>query len=150
MNLGIVGHAKEKFTPRTQVAAKRAIVRAISEARAQSGEWPTIVSGRSPLGGVDVWAENIARALGLKTLIFPPRVHRWSGPGGFRERNLEIARHSDLVLVVVVRRLPPGYSGGIAFERCYHCARAGAPADHVKSGGCWTAHWAKAARWVVI
>lgn len=135
MIAGIVGHAAEKFTPETEAKA-RAIIRLIL------ADSTGVSSGRSPMGGIDVWAEEEATALGIpkdRHFIFPPQRHRWDAPGGFKDRNLAIAKTSDIVHVIVVRALPPGYHGR-RFRLCYHCGTT----DHIKSGGCWTAHRAKA------
>jgi len=142
VKLGIVGAAREKFTPETEKVARERMREIVLGHRAE-----IIVSGRSPLGGIDVWAEDLAEELDLETRIFEPSVRRWDGPGGFRKRNLMIASESDLVLVVVVKDYPPGYDG-MRFEGCYHC-RDRNP-SHVKSGGCWTAWKAKAAQWCII
>lgn len=141
-HLGIVGHGENKFTPRTKRLAFQAILLAMAKYNAEC-----IVSGRSPLGGIDIWAEQMAIDLGLATIIHAPRIRRWSGLGGYRDRNLKIARDSDLVLCIVVRELPPDYDG-MRFPKCYHCGRRNPP--HVKSGGCWTAWKAKRRAWRII
>ena len=142
MRLGIVGHAEEKFTPATRVAAMAAILELIKRHDAK-----TIVSGHSPMGGVDIYAEEIGRELGLELDIKTPRQNRWEGEYGFRARNLDIARCSDLVAVVVVRELPPDFEGK-HFPHCYHCKDRNPP--HVKSGGCWTAWKAARREWVIL
>lgn len=142
MKLGIVGHAQDKFTVATEAAARAAIRGAIKERGAM-----VVVSGRCPLGGVDIYAEQIAGEMSVATEIYPPSVRCWSGPGGYKERNLRIARASDLVLVVVVRALPEGFSG-MRFGGCYHCR--GRNPLHVKSGGCWTAWQARKQEWIIL
>lgn len=137
--LGIVGHAQEKFTAETELLAREAIRHLIVVYGATM-----IVSGRSPMGGVDLYAEEIAADLGIPTMIFPPATHHWET--GFRPRNLQIANASDLVACVVVSDYPPGYEG--LRVACYHCK--GRNPQHVKSGGCWTAWKARARRWVII
>jgi hypothetical protein len=115
------------------------------------GQPPVAVSGACHLGGVDAWVAEDGRALGLEVVEYAPTVRRWSGPGGYRERNLKIASDSDVVHVVVVRELPPRYAG-MRFDGCYHCGDRNPL--HVKSGGCWTAWRAaklgKVARWHVV
>lgn len=154
MKLGIVGSEAAKFLPYTEAIAKSMIQKAIQHYKPDG-----VVSGRCPLGGIDVWAEDIALDMGLKTLIYAPKVFQWSGTGGYRERNLKIARASDLVLVMTVDQLPDTFKG-LKFSGCYHCR----PHDymcggqkiepHVKSGACWTAWQAvkmgKKAVWQVI
>jgi hypothetical protein len=163
VRLGIVGHAQEKFTPETERLARDAIIEAVVRHTPEC-----IVSGRSPMGGVDLYAEDIAYQLRIPFLAHVPRVNSWHGDGdgpsdpiveeeywkarrewaGFRDRNLAIARGSDCVLCVVVSELPPGFSGGIAFRDCYHCR--GRNPLHYKSGGCWTAWKCRRREWHII
>lgn len=142
MRLGIVGHGADKFTPETAREARNRIATAIVALGAT-----TVISGRSPMGGVDIWAEEQAEAMNIPTMIFPARVGSWAAIGGFKERNLKIASNSDKVVVIVARDLPPGYTGR-RFKTCYHCR--GRNPEHVKSGACWTAWKAKDRLWVIL
>ena len=142
MILGVVGHAADKFTPETEALARRAILAALARHRPSA-----VVSGGCHLGGVDIWAEQLARALGIPVTVHAPRVHAWAAPGGYRDRNLKIAREADRVLCVAVRDYPPGYAG-MRFPACYHCR--GRNPCHVKGGGCWTAWQARAREWVFL
>lgn len=139
MNLGIVGHAADKFTPTTEKAAKEIIRNLLSTL----GPGDALVSGGCHLGGIDIWAEEIADELGLRKIIHHPRKLQWSG--GYRERNLKIAKDSDTVVCIVVKKHPPGFKGR-RFTYCYHCNTF----DHVKSGGCWTAKKNNVAVWYEI
>lgn len=125
--VGIVGHEAAKFTSYTEREARRIIAGLLD------GENTVLVSGRSPLGGVDVWAEEVAEALQRRTVIFPPTARQWEGAGGFKERNQQIADASHELHCIVVAQLPPEYRG-MRFPKCYHCDTD----EHVKSGGCWT------------
>ncbi len=136
MIVGIVGHEERKFDERTELLARAAITDALKGASA-------FVSGGCHLGGIDIWAEEAAAALGIDARIFLPAKRGWIG--GYRERNLQIAGASDVVINVVVAEYPSGYSG-MRFDYCYHCHTT----DHIKSGGCWTAKRAKKAEWIVI
>jgi hypothetical protein len=170
MNLGIVGHAQEKFTPRTEGLARDAIIEAILR-HSKAKPITRIISGRSPMGGVDLYAEDIAWQLRIPFLAHVPRVDGWHGDGGppseeieetdgmkwrrewsgFRTRNLAIARDSDLVLSVVVAELPPGFAGKTFGTGCYHCDKhVGAPPPHVKSGACWTAWKCRRREWHLV
>ena len=127
--IGIVGAEAAKFTKRGEERARQIIRDILSNGEAAR----TLVSGRCHLGGVDIWAEEIAQELGCfdPKYIFPPATHSWET--GYKPRNLQIAFESHIVHCITVDRLPEGFSG-MRFSRCYHCNRT----DHVKSGGCWT------------
>jgi hypothetical protein len=134
VNIGIVGAAWDKFTPEQKERVKSLIHELLPDGS-------TVVSGRSPMGGVDVWAEEEAdfREGHVGKIIHAPEVEQWNPPGryGYKARNLDIARNSDVVHVIVVRDYPPGY-GGQQFGACYHCAGRNDNPPHCKSGGCWT------------
>lgn len=132
MKVGIVGSEAAKFTPRTKVLACAEIVRLIEGAE-------LVISGHSPLGGIDIWAIKLAERKGIPTQEFPPGVFTWEsvkGVDGFKARNLKIARNSDLVACITVKELPPEYRGMEFPNGCYHCGTP--PEHHIKSGGCWT------------
>jgi hypothetical protein len=134
--IGIVGHEAKKFTPETEAIARRIIVSLLSVG-------DVVVSGGCHLGGVDLWAEEEAKKMGLETEIYLPQKRTWEG--GFKQRNLQIAAASDVVHCIVVKEYPPDYVG-MRFDYCYHCHSS----DHIKSGGCWTAKKAKKAVWHII
>jgi hypothetical protein len=129
--LGIVGSEDAKFTDETRQ-------RAISEIRGLIlRHRPTcLVSGACHLGGVDQWAAREGRLHGVRVVEYPPAVRRWSG--GYMERNIQIAKESDIVVCITVKELPPDYKG-MRFRMCYHCGTD----SHVKSGGCWTMKYAE-------
>ena len=139
MKIGIVGHGTDKFTPATRRAAV-AIIRMLLK----PGD--VLVSGHSPVGGIDIWAEEVARDEGIAMDLKIPRQNKWDAEYGFKQRNLDIARDSDEVHVIVVENYPMDYHGrrwldDDALPVCYHCARlpeVQQPELHVKSGGCWT------------
>jgi hypothetical protein len=131
MRVGIVGHERSKFTLEAEAEA-RLVIRQLLEP-----EDSVLVSGGCHLGGVDLWAEEEAKAMGRAATIHRPVKRAWEG--GYKDRNLLIARDSDEVHVIVVDRLPESYVG-MRFGLCYHCKTEG----HVKSGGCWTAKKAEA------
>lgn len=129
MNIGIVGSEEAKFTRQTERAARAVIISLLRDG-------DTVISGKCPLGGIDIWAIEEAEKLGLETKEYPPKIQRWSG--GYKERNIKIAKASDLVVCITLRRLPKKYDG-MRFDMCYHCGTKG----HVKSGGCWTMKYAE-------
>jgi len=143
MLIGIVGSEAAKFTQTTEAAAKE-IIR--SHLGLELGL--KVVSGGCHLGGIDLWAEEIGRDVcATWPLVYLPERRSWDG--GYKQRNIEIAKKSDVVHCITVKELPDSYSG-MKFKSCYHCNTD----DHVKSGGCWTALYAKklgkpAFRWVI-
>jgi len=126
MKIGIVGNESAKFTTATEDQARLLILELLSVPGAE------LVSGHCHLGGIDIWAEECADALGLPKLIFPPAVRSWNE--GYKPRNIQIAQECDELHNILVRSYPKEYTG-LRFNKCYHCLKS----DHVKSGGCWTA-----------
>lgn len=126
MIVGIVGSEAAKFTSLTEEKARSAIRDFIKNAT-------KVISGKCHLGGIDIWAIEEAIKLEKPFQEFPPTIRRWEG--GYKQRNLQIAQESDIVVCITVETLPDTYTG-MRFERCYHCALD--EQRHVKSGGCWT------------
>ena len=138
-NIGIVGHQKSKFNDITETTAKNIIFSLLKKHN-------ILVSGGCHLEGIDIWAEEIATEIGIpkeRQIIHIPKILTWSG--GYRERNLKIAKDSDIVNCIVVEKYPEEYIG-MRFDYCYHCYTS----NHIKSGGCWTAKQAKKAVWYII
>ncbi len=138
MILGIVGSEEAKFTAAGRARAKQAISELIWEHRPAA-----VSSGHCHLGGIDIWAEEIARDEGCYNAdyIFRPRARNWEG---YKARNIQIARASDLVVCLSVDTLPETFQG-MRHPLCYHCARheVGGGVNHVKSGGCYTRWYAE-------
>jgi hypothetical protein len=124
----VVGAEARKFLPLWETWARRRILEVIGPAS-------LVVSGRSPLGGIDLWAIEEAKNLGIPTKEFPPKTNNWDG---FKARNIQIAKASDVVVCIAVRKYHHHFKGR-RFPLCYHCKTK----DHVKSGGCWTMHYAE-------
>lgn len=166
VKVGIIGNGSDKFTP-SQVSAAKALIRDVFRIHAPC----ILVSGRSPRGGIDQWAEEIAIELGIKTDIKAPKCdncgavfeyrmplcvnntqHRFSWPGkyGFKKRNMDIAKTSDIVVTILSSVYPEGFRGWKSIY-CKHC---GVDVHHVQSGACWTSYKAvalgKIVRWFVI
>jgi hypothetical protein len=90
-----------------------------------------VVSGGCHLGGIDIWAAEIAREIpGMKVTEFLPESRNWIH---YKKRNLQIADRSEIVYCITVKNFPKEYAG-MKFPYCYHCKTD----DHIKSGGCWT------------
>lgn len=137
MIVGIVGAEAKKFTVRGRKAALSAITEIVGRP-----EVTAVTSGHCHLGGIDIWAEDIAKEFQKfnPALIFPPANLSWAT--GYQPRNVRIARAADILFCIVVDRLPPNFAG-LTHDACYHCARHGQPdKNHVKSGGCWTMYHA--------
>jgi hypothetical protein len=159
MKIGIIGHGADKFTEETKQKAISIIRETLLQAKVDYSkkvrdiinagcagsceteaitDVPTLVSGHSPLGGVDVFAEDIADELSIPKLIFAPKDFSWGGGYGYKARNVDIAKNSDVLHIIVVSKYPPNYVGK-KFEICYHCNST----THIKSGACWTGNLAK-------
>jgi len=148
VKIGIIGHEAAKFIPYTEQMAKE-LIRQLLEP-----EGSVLVSGHCHLGGIDIWAEEVADFLGRPKEIFAPKDLAWSS--GYKPRNIQIAETADVVHNIVVARYPEGFTDrrfedevtGLPY--CYHCQTNA----HVKSGGCWTARYAqdlfKPAYWHVL
>src|SRR5687768_16385265 len=100
MNIGIVGAEGAKFTHEGEQLAKDFIRVALTHYPD-----PVLVSGGCHLGGVDIWAEEIADELGLKKIIHLPKEHSWPH---YKYRNIKIALDSQVLWNITVNRLPPG------------------------------------------
>jgi len=68
MKIGIVGHRSNKFDERTEKIAKNLIRKILSTTKDA-----ILVSGHSPVGGIDIWSEEIAQELGLEMDIKTPK-----------------------------------------------------------------------------
>lgn len=140
MRIGIVGHGADKFTDWSRRKARETIKHILNQYREDTEL--VVVSGRSPVGGIDIWAEEIAEEYGIKTDIKEPKQNQWDAEYGFKQRNIDIAK-SDIVHVILVRDYPPNYKGR-TFTGCYHCLKhPSVSCEHIKSGACWTGWKAK-------
>jgi hypothetical protein len=136
MKIGIVGSEEAKFTLRTKGLVFDALADIMDYGDDLGVGGIEIVSGECHLGGIDIWAKEMALEYGIPYTGFPPRNHTWSG--GYRPRNIQIAEAADKVICITVKELPPDYKG-MKFGLCYHCRTD----EHVKSGGCWTVKYAR-------
>ena len=128
--IGIVGHGEDKFTGLGKIRARRLIKVILAQ---DTCPFPIVVSGHSPVGGIDIYAEEIAKELNLDTDLKIPKQYTWDAQYGYKQRNIDIAKTSDEVHVILVDKYPPNYKG-MKFKQCYHCFTN----THIKSGGCWT------------
>ena len=133
MKIGIIGHGEDKFTHTSflfAIATVRSILKKYKDI--------ILVSGHSPVGGIDIIAEENAKELNIPLDLKIPKQHKWDAEYGYKQRNLDIAKDSDELYVILVDKYPPNYKG-MKFNKCYHCNTT----EHIKSGACWTAKQAK-------
>ena len=140
MRIGIVGHGADKFEPWSEAKAKE-VIRSIISYYINSGTEIIVVSGESPVGGIDIWAHEIADEMGVPFDPKKPRQNQWDAEYGFKQRNIDIAK-SDNVHVILVQDYPENYRGR-RWDSCYHCDKHNFHFKHLKSGGCWTGWKAK-------
>lgn len=129
MVIGIVGSEAAKFTEETEAKAK-AVIRELLP------YYTKVVSGGCHLGGIDIWAIQLAKELGRETQEFLPKTRNWEG---YKSRNILIAENSHIVVCITVKQLPESFKAKGWEKFCYHCKTN----SHIKSGGCWTMHYGK-------
>lgn len=140
LRIGIVGSSGIPFDSKTARQAIENIFARYSKHQ-QNGWQLIIVSGGAK--GADKIGEFMAQEHGLQTEIYAPTVYAWDGEGGFKERNLKIAKACDKVYSIAKK-------GGTFGEMCYHCSKKGLDSNHFKTAGCWTAHRCKEFEIVLI
>jgi hypothetical protein len=128
MKVGIIGHAENKFTIESEKSARKLIRNILAQYHN-----PILVSGHCPMGGIDIWAEEVAKDLGLQMDLKIPKQNRWDAEYGYKKRNIDIAKDSDILHIILVNGYPKEYKG-MVFSKCYHCNSN----SHIKSGACWT------------
>lgn len=103
----------------------------------------TVTSGGAP--GVDTIGQEAAERFGIGTDVFPPKVHRWNGRGGFKERNQKIADRCSRALRIVCAESTTYGSGWT----CLQVQRQGKPVRTVvidRGGGVTDSGWPDVAR----
>lgn len=96
MRIAIVGSAV--LSGEEQEKGRKMVNDLVGFLKQKWGDELIIISGRSPKGGIDIYAEEAAIANDVKTEIFPPEVHQWEDDGdkmGYKTRNLAIATRCD-------------------------------------------------------
>jgi|307.fasta_scaffold14015_5 hypothetical protein len=131
MIVGIVGSEAAKFTRLGEQESRRRIRRLLKKEGVTE-----VVSGACHLGGIDIWAVEEARKLGIEVTEYPPEKHSWEF---YRKRNIQIAKRAHKVLCFTVRTLPKNFRRRGWEGFCYHCQTT----KHIKSGGCWTTKYAR-------
>ena len=139
--VAIIGNGADKFTIVGAERAKRQI-----QAILTWGQPVSVISGHSPMGGVDIWAEEIADLMEIPLDLKVPDTHEWNPDEGYgyRARNIDIATDCTEIHIIVAREYPFAYRGR-RFSYCYHCVdnESRDCKGHVKSGACWTANQAQ-------
>jgi len=143
MKIGIIGHGEDKFTEKSKIEAKELLTSILIDfslncLKNKKIEPIYFVSGHSPVGGIDIYGEEESKRLGFLLDLKIPKQNIWDAEYGFKQRNLDIAKDSDILHVILVDKYPKGYNG-MRFNKCYHCHTN----DHMKSGACWTAKEAR-------
>lgn len=103
LNIAIIGASESHWeSPTQKMIAQKVILRLLSN------NDDTIISGHSPKDGVDIWVEDFANRLKMKTQIFPPETRDWQG---YMKRNKQIAEACDILIDIE----PEGrtHSGGM-------------------------------------
>lgn len=85
--------------------------------------------------GIDEAVEEACYILSRQITVFKPKEQSWTG--GFKERNLKIAKYCDKVISIAMP-----YHGKI----CFHCNSK----THDKTGGCYTMKHAKEGELIIL
>ena len=107
---------------------------------------PILVSGGCHKGGIDIWAEDVARTLKINKYIFKPQVFQWSSINtldgktlqGYKDRNIKIAEKSDIVYSI-----EPEYIDGITPWKNPVAFDWASNKFYRKSGGMWTMRYTR-------
>ncbi|TLX65899.1 MAG: hypothetical protein E6L03_10495 [Thaumarchaeota archaeon] len=151
MKIAIVGASQEKWNRMEEVQVRHYIRNILDYT-----DPPILVSGGSPKGGVDIWAEETADIMYLVKLIFKPEVEQWEDKvtdndglefhgkvedpveqqlfirKGFKSRNIQIAEACDILYC---------FSPGSKTLPQYGVKNA--RLEEVWNGGIWTANYAE-------
>jgi hypothetical protein len=148
--IAIVGPQASKWTPEKEALAKVKILEIL-------GNTNVLISGHCPLGGIDIWAEEMAKENNIETLIFKPQTNQWSDEiveigdekvkgfedigykakiklKGYKSRNIDIAEACDALYCIIPYRF------GLF---CTHHKDEQDQTDHPNNGGCWTRQYAR-------
>lgn len=127
IKIAIVGISAGRYSDRQESEIRKRIAFILKEYAE-----PVLVSGHSPKGGVDIFAEEIFRGLypEVEPIIYPANKdhehwHCSLSCQGYRYRNGLIAENCDELYCITVKD---------ESEYCYHCQTVG----HKRNGGCWT------------
>lgn len=127
MRIAIVGssHLSQGEERTTRQFCVTILNEAIKDCAMLGGEL-ILVSGGAK--GVDSIAENVAKELGIKTIIHKPLTTYWES--GYKPRNIKIAQDCDVLYC---------FPTALKTTACYHCKTD----KHEVTGGCWAMSYAK-------
>jgi hypothetical protein len=152
LKIAIVGPQEDKWTEELKVKAKMFIEQLLYE-QLKINE-VIVVSGHCPKGGVDIWAEDIAKKLGIDTDIFIPEVNQWDDRYptevenpyiphkmliGYKSRNMAIAKDCNILYCIVPNMNKFKVFNDTPMYYCKHCRQWG----HPSNGGCWALKYCK-------
>ncbi len=115
MRIAIVGSAV--LSEAEQEKGRKMVNDLVTYLKQKWGNELVIISGRSPKGGIDIYAEEAALEQNVKTEIFPPEVNQWEDDGekmGYKSRNLAIATRCDRLYCLKSRNSKTNGSGWTA------------------------------------
>jgi len=102
--IAIVGAQENKWAPEQKEQAKIYIRGIIFNLYNTTTDNLIIISGHCPKGGVDIWVEEIVDNLisqhdynKISMKMYPSSINKWSGKGGYKQRNTEMATDCDIL-----------------------------------------------------
>jgi len=74
------------------------------------------ISGHCPKGGIDIWVECGCKQSKIRNFKpFKPKVKKWGGKGGYKDRNMKMAEYGDLIIDIE----PKGHRSGGTWTKEY-------------------------------
>jgi hypothetical protein len=144
--LGFVGSSESHWTKIQKQKAIQKIFEILTVAIMKYGQENIVfVSGGCKKGGIDIWAENVADAYGLKKHIFIPEIEQWDdynqemsgGEGwarpeiyqkGYKSRNMDIAKNIEILYCID----PKNRQGGGGLWTLRHAKKIGKETHHIE------------------
>jgi len=121
MKIAIVG-TSHALTENEKKGVQQLIANVLNDYNKDDDE---IISGGAK--GVDIMAIELASSRGFLFRTILPELEKWEG--GYKERNLKIAKMCDVLYCLTIPRKDKDEA------KCYH---HDPPEDHKKTAGCWT------------
>jgi len=131
MKVAIVG-SEEKYWHEATLQKMKKIIREIINRHSKDVndfDDLIIISGHSHKGGVDIEVEKIVKDYpDIDLVIYPPKILSWAGEGGYKSRNITIAKECNIIYTIDPRERD--HSGGIWTAR--FAERIGKDAHFIK------------------